>query len=355
MFKWNKPLVAIDIGSHSIKLIQLKKTDKNYHLQHFGVMPLKHESIVDGTIMDAGAVIESIRNLVQMEKIKTKDVVTSVAGQSVIVKKIRIQQMTHKELTESITWEAEQHIPFEISDVNLDFQIVPPPSEDSAPHDNQMDVILVAARKSKLDDHLGILNEAGLNPVIVDTDVFAIENEFEINGESDDEVTALVDLGASSMNINILQNGTTLFQHDIAMGGNRYNDALQDEFEVDYEDAEALKMGVGFTEERGMDDVLPVLVTVSEELCDELKRSLDFFRSTAENTTINKMVLSGGCARMKGLEVLFSKRLRMPVEVANPFRNVHYSGKIFDPDYLQDMAPMAAVGIGLAMRRMDDR
>ncbi|ETW94468.1 MAG: hypothetical protein ETSY1_34740 [Candidatus Entotheonella factor] len=356
MFKWNKPLAAIDIGSHSIKLIQLKKTGKNYHLQHFGVMPLKNESIVDGTIMDAGAVIESIRNLVQMEKIKTKDVVTSVSGQSVIVKKIRIQQMTEKELAESITWEAEQHIPFEISEVNLDFQIMPPPSDDDTPRDNQMDVILVAARKSKLDDHIGILSEAGLNPVIVDTDVFAIENEFEINGEpDDDDVTVLVDLGASAMNINILQHGTTLFQHDVAIGGNRYNEALQDEFEISYEDAEALKMGVGFTDAYGLDEVLPLLVTVSEELCDELKRSLDFFRSTAENTTIKNVVLSGGCARMKGLEVLFGKRLRMPVEIANPFRNIHYNGKVFDPEYLQDMAPMAAVGIGLAMRRMDDR
>ena len=355
MFKWNKPLAAIDIGSHSIKLLQLKKTGKNYHLQHFGVMPLKHESIVDGTIMDAGSVIDSIRNLVQMEKIKTKDIVTSVSGQSVIVKKIRVQQMTQKELSASITWEAEQHIPFEISDVSLDFQIIPPHSDDGAPNDNQMDVILVAARKSKLDDHIGILNEAGLNPVIVDTDVFAIENEFEINGEPDDEVTALVDLGAAAMNINVLQRATTLFQHDIAMGGNRYNEALQNEFAISYEEAEALKMGVGFTEDRGLDEVLPLLVTVSEELCDELKRSLDFFRSTTENVAIKKMVLSGGCARMKGLEVLFSKRLRMPVEIANPFRNIHYSGKIFDPEYLQDMAPMAAVGIGLAMRRMDDR
>jgi type IV pilus assembly protein PilM len=355
MFKWNKPLVAIDIGSHSIKLIQLKKTGKSYHLQNFGVMPLKHESIVDGTIMDAGAVVESIRNLVQMEKIATRDVVTSVSGESVIVKKIRMQQMSEKELSETIVWEAEQHIPFEISDVNLDFQIMPPQAESNAAGDNRMDVILVAARKSKLDDHMGILHEAGLNPIIVDTDVFAIENEFEINGEPDDEVTALVDFGASAMNINILQGGTTLFQHDLTIGGNRYNEALQNEFGIGYEEAEALRMGVGFTEERGAEQVLPILVTVSEELCDELRRSLEFFRSTADNVAIKKMVLSGGCARMKGLDVLFSSRLRMRVQIANPFRNIHYNGKLFDPEYLQDMAPVAAVGIGLAMRRMDDR
>ena len=354
MFKWNKPLAAIDIGSHSIKLVQLKKTGKNYHLQNFGVMPLKHEAIVDGAISDAGAVVDGIRNLVKMEKIATKDIVTSVAGESVIVKKIRIPHMSEKELSESITWEAEQHIPFEMSDVNLDFQIMPS-NESNGADDDRMDVILVAARRSKMEDHLGVLNEAGLNPIIVDTDVFAIENEYEINGDLDDEVTALVDVGASTMNVNILQSGSTLFQYDVAAGGNHYNEALQSAFGIDYEEAENLKMGVGFTDERGLQQILPVLLAVSETLCDELKRSLDFFSSTVENTEIKKMVLSGGCARMKGLDTLFSKRLRMPVEVANPFRNIHYSGKVFDPEYLQDMAPMAAVGIGLAMRRMDDR
>ena len=353
MFKWNKPLAAIDIGSHSIKLVQLKKTGKNYHLQHFGVMPLKHEAIVDGAIADAGAVVEGIRNLVKMEKIATKDIVTSVAGESVIVKKIRIPHMSEKELSESITWEAEQHIPFEISDVNLDFQIMPP--QEFSGDDDRMDVILVAARRSKMEDHIGVLHEAGLNPIIVDTDVFAIENEYEINGELDDEVTALVDVGASTMNVNIMHSGATLFQYDVTAGGNHYNEALQSAFGLDYEEAENLKLGVGFTDELGLQQVLPVLVAVSETLCDELKRSLDFFRSTAENTEITKMVLSGGCARMKGLDALFSKRLRIPVEVANPFRNIHYSGKVFDPEYLQDMGPMAAVGIGLAMRRMDDR
>jgi type IV pilus assembly protein PilM len=317
-------------------------------------MPLKYEAIVDGAISDAGAVVDGIRNLVKMEKIATKDIVTSVAGESVIVKKIRIPHMSEKELSESITWEAEQHIPFEMSDVNLDFQIMPSNDSNGA-NDDRMDVILVAARRSKMDDHIGVLNEAGLNPIIVDTDVFAIENEYEINGDFDDEVTALVDVGASTMNVNILQSGSTLFQYDVAAGGNHYNEALQSAFGIDYEEAENLKMGVGFTDERGLQQILPVLLAVSETLCDELKRSLDFFSSTAENTEIKKMVLSGGCARMKGLDTLFSKRLRMPVEVANPFRNIHYSGKVFDPEYLQDMAPMAAVGIGLAMRRMDDR
>lgn len=356
MLSRNKPLVAIDIGSHSIKLVQLKKVGKSYHLQNFGVMPLRPESIVDGTVMDAGAVVDGIRNLVRMEKTKIKDVVTAISGQSVIVKKINMPQMTEKELSESIMWEVEQHIPFEISEVNIDFQILPPPLDAPASTGNQMDVLLVAARKSKMDDYISLLNEAGLNPVIVDTDVFALENEYEINNDEagEDEVVALVDIGASAMNINILKNGITLFQRDIATGGNRYTSVFQQEFGIDYEEAEALKMGANFTDERGSEQVLPLLVSVSEELCEELQRSLEFFRTTIAEGPITKMVLSGGCARIKGLEQLLSRRLGIPVEVANPFRNIHYNGKVFDPEYLQDMAPVAAVGVGLAMRRMDD-
>ena len=356
MFTRNKPLVAVDLGTHSIKLVQLKKVGKSYHLQNFGVMPLHPEAIVDGTVMDAGAVVEGLRNIVRMEKVRVKDVVTAVSGQSVIVKKIRVPHMTEKELAESITWEAEQHIPFEISEVNIDFQIMSPPTGMPVENGNQMDVVLVAARKVKMEDHLSLFYEAGLNPVIVDTDVFALENEYEINSEPYEGVVALVDIGASAMHINIIRDGCTLFQRDIGMGGNRYTERLQHEFGISYKEAEALKMGVGFSDQHGLEQVLPLLLAVSEELSEELKRSLEFFRTTvALDYPITKMVLSGGCARIKGLHQLFSAHLGLPVEVANPFRNIHYSGKVFDPEYLQDMAPVAAIGVGLAMRRMDDR
>ena len=353
MFSRRKPLVGIDIGTHSIKLLQLKKAGKNYHLLNFGVMPLKPESIVNGAIMDASSVVESIRNLVLMEKIKTKEVATAISGQSVIVKKIRLPLVTEKELSEAIFWEAEQHIPFEISEVNIDFQIVP--SEADAPVDNegQMDVILVAARKEKMDDYTGLLIEAGLNPVVVDIDVFAIENEYEINNEQEAGVVALVDLGASAMNINILKDGITVFQRDIASGGNRYTTALQQEFSLSYDEAEALKMGE-FTDGRGPEQVLPLMIAVSEELSAEIQRSFEFFCSTTSAETINKVILSGGCARITGLDRFFGRRLGIPVEVADPFRNIHYNGKIFDPEYLQEMAPVAAVGVGLALRSLGD-
>lgn len=354
MFSHNKPLVGIDIGTHSIKIAHLKRSGNSYKLLNFGIMPLKYDSIVDGNIMDAGSVVESIRNLFRMENLKTKDVVTAISGSSVIVKKISVPQMTEDELSGSISWEAEQHIPFEISDVNLAFQIVPSVPGIPDKNDNQMDVILVAARKAKMDDYTSLLIEAGLNPVIVDLDVFALENEYEANTFEEEGVVALVDIGASAMNINILKDSFTLFQRDIAIGGNRYNAALQRQFSVDYETAEALKMGVGFTKERGPEQVLSVMIRVSEELSEELLRSFEFFRTTTSEDVINKVVLSGGCARMKGLDRFLRQRLGVPVELADPFRNIHCNSKVFDPEYLQDIAPVAAVSVGLALRRIND-
>ena len=197
-FTRNQPLVGIDIGTHTIKLVQLKRVGESYQLLHFGVMPLMPAAIVDGAIMDASAVVEAIRNLVRMEKIKTKKVATAVSGQAVMIKKIRVPQMTEKELAENIQWEAAQHIPFEISEVNIDFQTLPALENSEDNPDDQIDVLLVAARKSNVDDYTSLLVESGLNPIVVDADIFALENEYEINHKLEDNVVALVDIGAST-------------------------------------------------------------------------------------------------------------------------------------------------------------
>ncbi|MGQ4809720.1 Cell division protein FtsA [Candidatus Entotheonellaceae bacterium PAL068K] len=353
-FTRNQPLVGIDIGTHTIKLVQLKRVGKIYQLLHFGVMPLMPGAIIDGAIMDASAVVEAIRNLVRMEKIKTKRVATAISGQAVIVKKIRVPQMTEKELVENIQWEAAQHIPFEISEVNIDFQILPALENSEDNPDDQIDVLLVAARKSNVDDYTSLLVESGLHPIVVDADMFALENEYEINNELEDNVVALVDIGASTMNINILKHNMTIFQRDIAIGGNNYTAAIQKELNLAYEQAEALKMGVGFTAKIGKEKILSLMAETSEELCEEMQRSFEFFRSTTAEQDIHKMVISGGCARIRGLEQFLRHRLRLTVEVADPFQNLKCNEKVFDPEYLQAMAPVAAVGVGLALRRMND-
>jgi type IV pilus assembly protein PilM len=350
-----KLLVGIDIGTHSIKVVRLRQKGKGYQLLNFGIMPLHPEAIVDGNIAEAGAIVEAIRNLMRMEKIKSKEVATAVSGQSVIVKRIRVPQMTEKELTEAIQGEAEQHIPFEISDVNIDFQILPTVYEEDERADNQMDVLLVAAKKAKIRDYTNLLTNAGLNPVIVDIDVFALENEYEMTSADEAGVVALVDIGATTMNINVLKAGCTLFQRDIAIGGNRYTSTIQKELNVGYDQAEALKLGVGVAHKRSQEDLLSIMAGVSEEIAEEIQRSFEFFRTTAADEVIDRMVISGGCAKIKGLDRFLSNRLGLPVSVADPFRGLYYSDKFFDAEYLQDMAPVAAVSVGLALRRMHDR
>ena len=355
LFGRKQPLVGIDIGTHTMKLVQLKRAGKDYQLLHFGIMPLMPEAIVDGAIMDASAVVEALRNLTRMEKIKTKDVAIAISGQAVIVKKIRVPQMTDKELAENIQWEAEQHIPFEISEVNIDFQPLPRLDNAEENPDNQIDVLLVAAKKSKVNDYTSLLAESGLNPVVVDADMFALENAYEINHASEDHVVALIDIGASTMNINILRNNITMFQRDIAIGGNNYTSAIQKQLNIGYEQAEALKMGIGFTPQIGQEQILPLMATTSAELCEEMQRSFEFFRSTTTEEDINKIVISGGCARIRGLDRFLSHHLGVTVEIANPFESIQCNEKIFDPEYLQAMAPVAAIGVGLALRRMDDQ
>jgi len=349
-----KLLVGIDIGTHSIKVVRLKQKGKGYQLLNFGMMPLRPETIADGNIADAEAVVEAVRNLMRMEKIKAKEVATAISGQSVIVKRIRVPQMTEKELSEAIQGEAEQHIPFEISDVNIDFQVLPAVRDEDERADNQMDVLLVAAKKAKIRDYTNLLIAAGLNPVVVDIDVFALENEYEVATAQEAGVVALVDIGATTMNINILKTGYTLFQRDIAIGGNRYTAAIQKELNVGYDQAEALKMGIGVADKRSQEEVLSIMASVSEEIGEEIQRSFEFFRTTAADEVIDQMVISGGCAKIKGLDRFLSNRLGLPVSVADPFQGLYYSEKFFDPEYLHEMAPVAAVSVGLALRRMHD-
>lgn len=355
LFSRKKLLVGIDIGTHSIKVVRLKRRGRGYQLLNFGIMPLRPDTIVDGAIVENDLAVEALRSLLQMEKIKTKEVATTISGQSVIVKRIRVPQMTEKELVSSIQWEAEQHIPFEISDVNLDFQILPSLLGEDDRAGNQMDVLLVAAKKAKIDDYTRVLTEVGLTPVVVDIDVFALENEYEAVAGADEGVVALVDIGASTMNINVLKNGLSVFQRDITLGGNRYTAAIQKELNVSYDQAEGLKMGIGFSERHRQEHVLAILATVSDEIAEEIHRSFEFFRTTIADEAIDKMVISGGCARLQGLDRFLSNRLGLPVRVADPFGALYCNEKMFDSEYLRDMAPVAAVCVGLALRRVNDR
>jgi len=346
-----KDVFGLDIGSSSIKLVELNRGKGGYKLQNLGLSPLPPEAIVDGALMDSVTIIDAIRDLVSTTKTKRKDVVTSVSGHSVIVKKISLPFMTEAELEESIQWEAERYIPFDINDVNIDFHMLGTSTENA----DLMDVVLVAAKKDIINDYQSVIVEAGLNPVIVDTDSFALENMLAINYDIDkDETVAVANVGASITNINILKNNTSSFTRDIFKGGNQITEEIQRQLHIDYEEAERIKIG-SKGDSSSQPAVQNVLKTASEALAIEIGNSLDFFQSTSTYEKVSKLYLSGGGSKIKDFDIVLQQQIGLPVEVANPFKRIEYSGKNFDMDYLREIGPVMAVAVGLASRRVGDK
>ena len=351
--KWGKGknIIGIDIGASSIKLVELNEGKGGLKLQNLAISSLPPEAIVDGAFMDSVTIIDTIRDLVTTSKVKTKDVVTSVSGHSVIVKKISLPFMTEAELEESIRWEAERYIPFDINDVNIDFQTF-----GSSPENPEvMDVVLVAAKKDIINDYVSVIMEAGLNPVIIDIDAFALENMLSINYEiGKDEVVAIANVGASITNINILKGNVSGFTRDIFKGGNQITEDIQRQLHVDYDEAERIKVGTK-VDVASRSIIQNLLKTASESLAAEIRNSIDFFQSSTTYEKISKLYLSGGGSKIKDFDVILQQEIGIPVEIVHPFTKVEYNEKNFDVEYLREIGPTMAVGVGLASRRVGDR
>ncbi len=348
-----KQLVGLDIGSSAIKLVQLKESKGRYFLQKFGVKPLEPEVIVDGTVMDEGRVVSAIRELFEEANVKNKHVAISISGHAVIVKKISLPPMPDEELEGQVKLAAEQYIPFDINEVNIDFHVLPPDPSGDAQAD--MSVILVAAKKDKINELTELVKGAGLTPMIMDVDAFAIENMHAISYPmAQDETTALVNVGASVMNVNIIRGGVSLFTRDIPLGGNRYTEAIQREMGMSYEEAEELKRG-GRAGDTGPAQLTNVIDSVNGEVASEIARTVDYFKTSMSNADLDRVLICGGVARIKGLVQQLADRMQVPVEVANPFAEIDTSASDFDQETLEEMAPLAAVGVGLALRAVGDR
>ncbi|OFW21893.1 MAG: hypothetical protein A3H97_07985 [Acidobacteria bacterium RIFCSPLOWO2_02_FULL_65_29] len=348
--KSTKPVVGLDIGSSAVKAVELKPVGKGYRVSAFGTEPVPPDSIVDGAIIDGGAVAEAIRRLFENRAFKTKEVAASLSGNAVIVKKISLAVMTEAELSESIYWEAEQYIPFDIQDVNLDYQIL-----DAGSGKGTMDVLLVAAKKEKIADYTSVIAQAGRVPVIVDVDAFALQNAYEMNyGPESSAVVVLLNAGASAININIVSSGQSVFTRDISMGGNAYTEAVQKELNLQFESAEAAKKGE-MVEGVTFEDVKPVLHAMTENVLLEIQKTFDFFKATASSDRIDRILTSGGACSVDGFGQSLGERFGAPVEMFDPFRKI-----TFDPAKLgladaDRLVPTAAVAVGLALRKAGDR
>jgi type IV pilus assembly protein PilM len=348
-----KPVVGLDIGSSTVKAVELRPAGKGFKVTAFGVEPVPADSIVDGAIIDGGGVADAIRRLLDGKAFKAKDVAASLSGNAVIVKKISLPTMTEAELSESIYWEAEQYIPFDIQDVNLDYQILNPGTSEEA--NGTMEVLLVAAKKEKVADYTGVISQAGRVPVLVDVDAFALQNAYEVNyGLDPNEVVVLLNAGASAVNINILSGQQSLFTRDISTGGNAYTEAVQKELNLPFESAEQAKKGEpidGVT----IEEVRTVITAMTDNLLLEIQKTFDFYKASATTDRIDRILLSGGACAVDGFAAALEERFNSPVEMFDPFRKIAFDTQKLGVEDRDRLAPMAAVAVGLALRKVGDR
>ncbi len=350
--KSRKGMVGLDIGSSRIKAVELKANGKGgYELINIGQMALMTDTIVDGQIIDGNHVSDCITQIFEEQGIKNDQIATSISGHAVIVKKISVPAMSNEELREQIQWEAEQHIPFDINDVNLDYHVV------EGSEGGNMEVLLVACKKDVVSQITQVVSQAGKAPGIVDVDAFAMQNAYEVSYRPQpNEVVMLLNIGASVMNINIVRGDNSLFMRDISMGGNQYTDMLQRELSLTFEQAEVLKRG-GEVEGATVTfaDAEQFLQSVTEMLGSEVQRTLDFFynQTSPDTEGLGRVLVAGGCSKVYGLLPYLSERLKVSVEPFDPFRSININPKKFDENYIREFAPDMAVAVGLALRSAD--
>jgi type IV pilus assembly protein PilM len=344
--------IGLDIGSSSIKMLQVKATPKGIRLLDFGIEPLPPQTIVDGTIMDQGAVVEAIRRLRAALGIRNRQVATAISGHSVIIKKIQVPQMPADELAEQLQVEAEQHIPFRSDEVEIDHQLVNPRNAQGL-----MELLLVAAKKEVIADYAQVIRDAKLLPVVMDVTAFTVQNAFEASYDAGPgESVALINIGAAISNINIITEGTSIFTRDVTVGGGAFTEEIQKRIHVSQEEAEAFKIAVSAGDLAGVPaGVTAVLNEVAESMAGKLQRTLDFFLAASSDATLSRIYLCGGSAKVPALQKLLAERARVPVEIIDPFRRLVIDEAKFDMEFIRAHAAEATVGLGLALRRSGDR
>ena len=349
LFGKKQSLVGLDIGSHTIKAVELEpQANRSWRLTRWGISAPLAEAIVDGEIMDRQLVTDAISNLFETRGIRSRSVVAAVSGRAVIVKKITMNRLSAADAQQAVYWEAEQHVPYDVNDVSLDFEIV-----GAAPNDpKQMQVLLVAAKKDMVSSFADLVREAGLTPAVVDVDSFAAQNALEANYDfAPEEVVAILNVGAEMTNINIIQAGVPYFTKDLQVGGTTFVEAAQRKFNLSQAEAAAAVRG-----ESGANlELAPVIEQTCEGLATALERAQAFLRTSGEAGAISRIMLCGGSALTPGVQDFLQRRFGVPTEIANPLTRVAYDPALFAGQDVMKVAPLLTVGIGLALRRVGDK
>lgn len=353
LFAGGKLLAGLDIGSSSIKLAEIQDTPKGLVLTRFSTMPLAKGVIVDGAVAEVEVLTSTIKALYKASGCRRKGVVTSISGHAVIVKKATFNQMSEEELRGLIHDEAGKYLPFDdMATVAYDFQIL----GENPYNPNQMEVLIVAAKKEIIEGYTEAIQTAGLTPTIMDVDSFALETMYEENYEfEENDVAVLINIGASITNLNAVKGGTSIFTRDFTLGGNSITEAIAAGLGISQEEAEKAKIeGLG-DDEQARASFLEGLITYADPICSEIERSVEYFRSTFGAENINKILLSGGGSLTPGMAADLGRRLGIETELINPFKKIQVEKKVLDPAEVERIGPIAAVGVGLALRKLGDQ
>jgi type IV pilus assembly protein PilM len=349
----SKQLVGLDIGSSSIKLAEMQETPKGYILNRFSQIPLEKGIIVDGVAVEQYELALKIKELFKQSGCTKRNVVTSISGHSVIVKKVTFPTLEENELRDLIKDEAGKYLPFDdMEAVSYDFQIL----GENEFNPNQMDVIIVAAKKDIVNGYTDAVKQVGYVPVIMDVDSFALETMYEENYDfEDNEMAVLINIGASITNVNVVRGGMSIFTRDFTLAGNSITEAIQQKLGVTFEEAEKIKIEGPGGSEAADKEFMESLLHFAEPICSEIERSVDYFRSTYGGEYIKHVLVSGGSAKIPGIVNDLTQRLNVEAEIANPFKKIGYNTKTLDPAAIENIIPVAAVGVGLALRKVGDK
>ena len=347
VFGKKRSVAGLDIGSSSVKMVELEGKGNRYSLAGLGFENIPDETIVDGQIMELNAVSDVIQKVCVNHNIKADRVVTGVSGHSVIIKNIALPAMSDEELEQSIDWHAEEHVPYDLADVSLDYQVT------GRTHDS-IQVLIAACKRDRIENIRQAIQLAGKEPMVIDVDTFALQNCYEVNYQPDEsQVVTLLNIGASTMNVNIVKGARSLFTRDITVGGSQFTDVLQRSLGLSFQQAEAVKRGVVNAVDGVQEKAIePLIGNVTEIVAMEIQKTFDFYRATTEDnrTVVQKILISGGGSKLRGLAADLSARLELPVDILNPFRNIEVDDRKFDRGYLNEIMPEMAVAVGLATR-----
>lgn len=342
-------VVGLDLGSHSIKIVEIDHTGKGPILVNYGLTELVPGSVVNGQVTSKEPVLEAINLLFETCKITTRQINVALCGTDVIIKTIQTDRMSTEELQKTITWEAEQHVPFPLAEISLDYQVLDPEGEGA-----QMNVLLVASKRDLIEERLTLFEEAGCDVMLMDVDTFALLNALEANYDAPAEgCHCIVHFGGESTHLSLVRRGLPILTRNLPVGGRKLVEIIQGQLGLSED--EAYLTLYGEEGEAGpaaaKRDLKPFLDTLLDDVAIGVNRAAAFLESTEESGSINRIFLSGGCANIHEINRLFEEKVGIPTEIANPLNRIGFKSELFVAEPVEKVAPTLMLAIGLGLRQ----